>query len=382
MNRLIPVFICFTLLLAANCQDAASIIKKIAERNRALEGYRVEGGIQLYRAAGQGNMSTGTKFLIEAADKTTKLHIEYQNPSFSIVWITDGSTIWTYMPHDKAYTKVQASAIADTGDQGEDGSQNDNIAMSVYSMAVRRYASLDKNPSRSELAGEEIIKTADGRVRCWILQTNVSGHMEKLWVDQQRYLVLRAESTFDQEGIATHMKISIKRFDVEPPAPTAFTFVPDKHAKLVDELNVPGSNPTFVGKPAADFALKNLDGEPVHLSELRGKIVVLNFWATWCPPCRDELPTFNKLAEQFKDKDVVFLGINDEGAGTVKSFNKKNNYTFVTLEDKNDKVHQAYRATAIPSVFVIRKDGIIAKHLVGSRGEDEFIAALQTAGFR
>jgi outer membrane lipoprotein-sorting protein len=278
MNRLIPVFICFTLLLAANCQDAASIIKKIAERNRALEGYRVEGGIELYRAAGQGNMSTGTKFLIEAADKTTKLHIEYQNPSFSIVLITDGSTIWTYMPHDKAYTKVQASAIADTGDQGEDGSQNDNIAMSVYSMAVRRYASLDKNPSRSELAGEEIIKTADGRVRCWILQTNVSGHMEKLWVDQQRYLVLRAESTFDQEGIATHMKISIKRFDVEPPAPTAFTFVPDKHAKLVDELNVPGSNPTFVGKPAADFALKNLDGEPVHLSEFRGKIVVLNFW--------------------------------------------------------------------------------------------------------
>ncbi|MGI9070247.1 MAG: redoxin domain-containing protein [Bryobacteraceae bacterium] len=338
MNRLIPPFLCFALALAPNCQDAASIIKKIAERNRALEGYRVEGGIDLYRAAGQGNMSTGAKFLIEAAEKTTKLHIEYQNPSFSIVLITDGSTIWTYMPHDKAYTKVQASAIADTGDEGEDGSHNDNIALSVYSMAVRRYASLDKSPSRSELAGEEVIKTADGRVRCWILQTNVSGHTENLWVDQQRYLVLRAESTFEQEGIATHMKISIKRFDVEPPALTAFTFVPDKPAKLVDELNIPGSNPTFVGKFAADFGLKNLDGEPVRLSDFRGKIVVLNFWATWCPPCRDELPTFNKLAKQFKDKDVVFLGINDEGAGTVKSFNKKNNYTFVTLEDKNDKV--------------------------------------------
>src|SRR2546430_2116372 len=110
MNRLIASFICLALSFVANCQDAASIIKKIAERNRALEGYRVEGGVELYRPAGQGSMSTGTKFLIEAADRTTKLHIEYQNPSFAMVLITDGSTIWTYLPHDKAYTKVQASA--------------------------------------------------------------------------------------------------------------------------------------------------------------------------------------------------------------------------------------------------------------------------------
>jgi thiol-disulfide isomerase/thioredoxin/outer membrane lipoprotein-sorting protein len=314
-------------------------LTKIAERNRALEGYRVEGGVELYRpAAAQGSISTATKFLIEAADRTTKLHIEYQNSSFSIVLITDGSTIWTYLPHDKAYTKVQASAIAEMGDEGDDGTQGDNIAMSVYVMAVRRYASLDKVPSQPELAGEEVIKTGEGKVRCWVIETHVAGRSEKLWVDQQRYLVLRAESTLEQEGRATHMKIFIKRFDTEPPPPAAFAFIPDKRAKLVDELNIPGSSPTFVGKPAADFALKNLDGEPVRLSEFRGKIVVLNFWATWCPPCREELPTFNKLSEQFKDKDIVFLGINDEGAGLVKSFNKKNKYTFVTLEDKNDKV--------------------------------------------
>jgi peroxiredoxin/outer membrane lipoprotein-sorting protein len=382
MKRLIPLLVGFGFALAANCQDAASIIKKIAERNRAFEGYRVEGGVELYRPSDQASISTKTKFLVEAADKTAKLHIEYQNSSFSIVLITDGSTIWTYMPHDKTYTKVQASAIADAEDEGDDGTQDDNIAMSVYSMAVRRYASLDKVPSHAELEGEEAIKTGDGKVHCWIITTHVSGRTEKLWVDQQRYLVLRAESSFEQEGIMTHMKILIKRFDVEPPASTAFTFVPDKRAKLVDELNIPGSNPRFIGKPAADFALKNLDGESVRLSELRGKIIVLNFWATWCPPCRAELPTFNKLAEQFKNKDVVFLGINDEGAGTVRSFNKKNNYTFVTLEDNGDKVHRAYRATSIPSVFVIRKDGIIAKHLIGSRGEDEFLSALQGAGLR
>ena len=78
----------------------------------------------------------------------------------------------------------------------------------------------------------------------------------------------------------------------------------------------------------------------------------------------------------------MFLGINDEGAGTVKSFNKKNNYTLTTLEDKSGKVHRAYRASAIPSVFVIGKDGLIVKHFVGSREEDEFMTALQAAGLQ
>jgi peroxiredoxin/outer membrane lipoprotein-sorting protein len=325
-------------------------------------------------------MSTGSKFLIDAAGKPAKLHIEYQNPDLSIVYITDGTTIWTYLPHEKAYTKVEASAIEEAGNGDEDSGENDNIAINVYSMAVLRYANLDRLPVQPELAGEEVVKTADGKVRCWIIATHESGRAEKIWVDQQRYLVLRSETSFGQDGMATQMKISIKRFDVEAPDATAFAFVPDKRAKLVDELNIPGANPTLVGKPAVDFALKNLDGEPVRLSDFRGKIVVLDFWATWCPPCRHELPTVNKLAEQFKDKGVVFLGINDEGAGTVKSFNKKNNYNFVTLEDKDGKVHRAYRARSIPSVFVIRNDGVVVKHLVGDREENELIAALQAAG--
>jgi peroxiredoxin len=160
-----------------------------------------------------------------------------------------------------------------------------------------------------------------------------------------------------------------------------FTFNPPANARPVDELNLPG-RPAFIGRPATEFTLKNVDGEPVSLSAFRGKIVVLDFWATWCPPCRRELPTIDKLASELRDKDVIFLGINDEGAATVKSFNKKHEYTFTTLEDTHGKVHHAYDARAIPSVFVIGRDGIIKKHFVGSREEPELLAAIQAAGLR
>ncbi len=381
MRCLVVVLLSFSFGLIANGQDAASIIQKVVERNKALQSYRVEGTVEISRSAGPATATTGGKFLIEADGAPPKLHLEYQTPDASLVFITNGSTIWTYAPREKVYTKVDGAQTAGQGDdQDDDADRNDNLALTAYSLAVQRYSNLDKFASQPQLAGEDWVKTSEGKSRCWVIRAAVSGHIESFWVDQQRYLVLRSEANFEQSGTRVRMKFSIKRFETEPPSPDEFTFIPGKHAKLVDELNIPGSKASLIGKPAIDFALKSLDGESVRLSELRGKIVILDFWATWCGPCRSELPTVNKLAERFKDKDVVFLGINDEGAGTVKSFNKKYNYTLTTLEDKEDKVYRAYRANAIPSVFVIGKDGTVRRHFVGAREESEFIAALHQAG--
>src|SRR5436305_6593907 len=101
MSRLVAALTFVSLGLAANCQDAKSIIAKVAARHKALDAYYVEGAVDVYHTGGGRGLLTLSKFLIQAANKCTKLHIEYHNPGFSIVFITDGSNMWTHVPHER-----------------------------------------------------------------------------------------------------------------------------------------------------------------------------------------------------------------------------------------------------------------------------------------
>ncbi len=363
----------FLCALAAESQDVNSICQKVAARYKGLSGYRVEGSYEISSSSGSGYTGqTKNKFLIEVDQKTRKMRVEL--PSLWVV--SNGSITWTYLAADKTYTKVDA--VTNDADRNPDDAESENSAVSVFELIVRTYDTFDQSAAKTQLVREQDVKTDDGKIRCWVLQTQFANRTEKVWVDQQRYLVLRSEILIPKGSTVARIAFSIKRFDIETPPDHDFTFAPGPNDKLVDELNLPG-RPAFTGKPAADFVLKDLDGQPTRLSDMRGKVVVLNFWATWCPPCREELPVINKLAAQLKDQNVVFLGINDEDSSTVKNFNKKNNYTFMTLEDTSDKVYSAYKASAIPCVFVIAKDGTIVKHFVGGRSEDELLAAIKSA---
>ena len=306
-----------------------------------------------------------------------KLHIEYKGPELSMSLISNGETTWTYLGSDKTYMKVDAvESSGDDNSEADGSSGNDNLLTTIYQMLVTRYTSFDSSSLPSELQGEQEVKTNEGKQRCWLVVTRLPNQIQKSWISEQNYLVLRSELTGPGRN---QLNLSLKRFELAKQDEADFTFVPSSKAKLVDELSVFRGSATLIGKPAADFALKDLEGQEVQLSELRGKVVVLDFWATWCPPCRRELPAINKLAEEWRGKGVVVLGINDEGKGTVKSFNKKYEYNFTTLQDAGGKVHRSYRATSIPNVFIISKDGVILRHLVGARDEQELRSAISQA---
>lgn len=119
---------------------------------------------------------------------------------------------------------------------------------------------------------------------------------------------------------------------------------------------------------APDFTLKNLGGEPVSLSQYRGKVVLLNFWASWCPPCKAEMPSMERLQEVFGDKDFIILAVNVEADGPelVPAFLEKNPYTFPVLYDNKGVVQQLYSVFKFPESFIIGKDGKIVQKVVGS----------------
>ena len=128
-------------------------------------------------------------------------------------------------------------------------------------------------------------------------------------------------------------------------------------------------------KAAPDFALKDVDGKTVHLSDYKGKVVLLDFWATWCAPCKIEIPWFMEFEQQYKDKGFAVLGVSmdDDGWTVVKPYLQqlKINYRIVL---GNDKVGDAYGGVdSLPTTLLIDRQGRIAsKHIGLSGGKDDF----------
>jgi thiol-disulfide isomerase/thioredoxin len=116
-----------------------------------------------------------------------------------------------------------------------------------------------------------------------------------------------------------------------------------------------------------DFTLEDLQGNKVTLSELKGKKVYLNFWATWCPPCKQEMPDIEKLYQETKDSDLVILAIDiGEDKKTVHDFIAKNNYNFTVLLDTEGTAAQLYQITGIPTSYFVDTEGYLGNAVTGA----------------
>lgn len=128
------------------------------------------------------------------------------------------------------------------------------------------------------------------------------------------------------------------------------------------------------GAPAPAFALTALDGQTVRLSDLRGKVVMLNFWATWCGPCSAEMPNIEKVYQNYRDQGVVILAINQgEFAEQVRGYADLYQLHFPILLDESTEVGRLYRVRALPTTFFIDRDGIIRQVQIGGPMSVEFI---------
>jgi len=126
-------------------------------------------------------------------------------------------------------------------------------------------------------------------------------------------------------------------------------------------------------KPLApDFSLKDVDGKTHRLSDYRGKVVMLNFWATWCPPCRFELPSMQRAYEKLKNQGVEFLAINiGEDADTIFTFTADYPVTFPLLMDIDSSVSEKYPVIGLPTSYFVGPSGHLIYRAIGSREWDE-----------
>src|SRR5271157_3234811 len=129
-----------------------------------------------------------------------------------------------------------------------------------------------------------------------------------------------------------------------------------------------------------EFTLKDLSGKTWTFAELRGKVVLVNFWATWCPPCRKEMPDLETLFERFSSKGLVVLGISDEEAAKVEPFIRESQVSFPVLLDPGRKVNEMFVVEGIPKSFVYDREGKLVAQSIDMRTQKQFLEMLGKAG--
>ncbi len=121
-----------------------------------------------------------------------------------------------------------------------------------------------------------------------------------------------------------------------------------------------------VGKPAPDFTLVDRQGKTWKLSELKGQVVFVNFWATWCGPCREEMPSMQKLYERFpKDTFTMLAILNKDDPALADSFAGKLGLTMPILDDQKNIVGAQYGLTGVPETYIINKKGVVVRKFIG-----------------
>ncbi len=364
----------------------AAVLQKVSDRYRSLRNYDIKAETQV--VVTNGGASASAKETVRlAVGANGAFRVERNSTSGeSEISVSDGKITWKALPGTKVWSKQEVAQMTDMDAESEDEPQSfagqDLFTQTQHSL-ISRYIGLIRYATVSELEKTEKAKFNGSKVECYVVRVAIKGSTHKIFVASDTFLVVRHVEIQSKASGQVQFSTEYKTVSLDMPPPEVFEFEPPSGSKEVATVLLPSErNMSLVGKTAVDFTLKSLDGASVHLAELRGKVVLLDFWATWCPPCRRELPTIEAISRKYSDRNVAVFGVNDEDASTAKHFLEKNHPDLQTLHDASGKVFRTYGCHAIPTVLVIDPGGKIVAHFLGERPETELVAALKDAGMK
>jgi len=331
---------------------AKALLKKVAETYGNLKTARFESEqvVERVREHSATRRTVHYKILIW---QPGKLRVEATGSGEPSIRIADGETSWEVFPETNEYTRTpQAKQFL------------------VYS-PVSSYVLLDQIRESAKIVRQDRVGNSD----CTVVRIGRDGGFtQTLWIDSGSGLVWKEEfkeppSQSGEPFVSTVNTYALARLG-ESLTPQQFVFDPSKaqsrdRSKLQQEAAL-----NTIGSPAPEFALRDLNGNGVRLSDLRGKAVLLDFWGTWCGPCREAMPMVELLHRQFRDKRLVVLGVDYEEPAATREFLQKFGYTLPSLYDPKKQVHNEFKVGAFPTSVLVDKEGKIAWFKVGGSDEE------------
>jgi len=383
--------------------DAAQLLKKVSQTYRDLQAYsfetEYEGGLT---SEWEGSWSKGRTNLEVAPGNRVRFDMIDHTAAYTVV--SDGKTLWIANGYAREYWISPVSgALFDT----KGGGQEARVALRRLRLAEERHWNPDRDLIRAAITGNETLEIGGTRIACTVVRAEYSppagthfeaSHTRTFWIDTKRNLILREDflsrgNLFPDKPFVqvenrstlryTHISISA------PPSGERFAWTPPDNFRQVDALLSPMQRTAakdMIGKPAPELTGTMLDGKPIALSSLRGNPVLLDFRATWCVPCRAQMPQIARLYREASGQGLVVLGVNDdESPQAAMKWSKEYQYDWPSLFEGSARfAREKYKVDGIPTVVLIDKQGVIVDYQTGSGDEtDKSIrAALRKLGMQ
>jgi thiol-disulfide isomerase/thioredoxin len=376
--------------LAAQTQypDGAKLSEQAAAALKGFHTLRYKEDVTMETTLAGQHMKIDTQ-TSRAMVNPGKMRMDTSAQGMSMSIVSDGDQTWMYSSMGNEYTRKSAGM----------GAQGLMEGMGIGSMMPN----VSDIHLSQKTAGEETITIDDQKHDCWVVRTEmgaldlpaaakggkVSGGTIITWFDKKLFLDLQQDVTMKVSvggmDTETHIKTVKKDLVIDGPvAASTFVFTPPEGAKEVDKLSLfggMGSTPDLAGKPAPDFTVQGLDGKPYSLASLKGKPVLLDFWATWCGPCRKAMPSVEKLFQDYKDQGLTVLAVDGaEDRQLVEDFLKTNPIASPAALSGETTILKDYDVTAFPTFVLIGADGKIADYQAGFGGDDMLHEMLEKAG--
>ncbi|MBI5153720.1 redoxin domain-containing protein [Candidatus Poribacteria bacterium] len=363
--RLSSLFLSPVFLAALAWAGTDPAWQKAVEHYRGLKSFT--SSVTLRVVDGQGSAVPGTKEQVWDMAYQAPGHLYIDTEQIRLT--SDGSKTLFVMENEKGYALLDAPETFSRAAFVEENP--------VYSLVLRPVGLLTAFDAG---AGDLAVATSkevewDG-IKAVNIRFSPGGDPFEMILDPQSGRILASRFDISKgQGVVFQLSYGDMEENAAVAPPKLSMTPPEGYQDITRQIANQMKDPVkeLAGKPAPDFTLKTIEGEEVTLSKLRGKVVVLDFWATWCGPCRKSIPKIQALAEELKDRDVVFLAMNtdhDDPEGEtanqkVKSFVQDNKLTLKQVMVGESDTSLDYIANSIPMTVIIGPDGEILNVFVG-----------------